>query len=294
MIKALFLLFILAFSTLPQETEYYCPMHSEERSTVLGKCPKCGMALVPTVAQTEGQYQLKLTSEPKMVASGKNVNLRFTIFHPKTAEQVKEFTLMHEQFLHLFIVSQDMNHFQHIHPILNKDGSFSIDTSFPVAGHYKLFADFYPSGGTPQVIQKSLTTSGYRGGLYRSRASLVPDQSLVKTADGIRVELKPDSTPAAGRPFELKYLLTDVKTGRPVDDLQPYLGAWGHTLILSEDLSDYVHSHPSEAIGKRELGGPEITFDALLPRPGNYRIWTQFQRGNILTTVHFTIKANKI
>ncbi len=26
---------------------YYCPMHSEVRSTDLGKCPKCGMALVP-------------------------------------------------------------------------------------------------------------------------------------------------------------------------------------------------------------------------------------------------------
>jgi hypothetical protein len=31
-----------------------------------------------------------------------------------------------------------------------------------------------------------------------------------------------------------------------VTDLQPYLGAFGHALILSEDMRDYVHSHPFE------------------------------------------------
>lgn len=38
-------------------------------------------------------------------------------------------------------------------------------------------------------------------------------------------------------------------------------------------------------------GGPDLTFDALLPKPGRYRIWTQFQRGGEVSTASFTVEA---
>lgn len=31
----------------PVERGYYCPMHSDVRQTSSGKCPKCGMSLIP-------------------------------------------------------------------------------------------------------------------------------------------------------------------------------------------------------------------------------------------------------
>ena len=40
--------------------------------------------------------------------------------------------------------------------------------------------------------------------------------------------------------------------------------------------------------------GPDVTFEALMPRPGNYRIWTQFLRGDSLTTVSFTVRAERL
>jgi hypothetical protein len=97
----------------------------------------------------------------------------------------------------------------------------------------------------------------------------------------------------------LKYHLTDAKTGEPVRNLSPYLGAMGHTLILSEDQADYVHSHPEEEIApnadkSKVRGGPDVSFNAFLPRQGSYRIWTQFQRGDHLTTVSFTIHAEPL
>ena len=103
----------------------------------------------------------------------------------------------------------------------------------------------------------------------------------------------------AGRPVTLKYNLTDAKTGEAVRDLAPYLSAWGHTLILSEDQSDYVHSHPVETVPAdveraKLRGGPAVTFEALFPRPGNYRIWTQFLRGNSIITVSFNVKAKRL
>jgi hypothetical protein len=44
----------------------------------------------------------------------------------------------------------------------------------------------------------------------------------------------------------------------------------------------------------RLRGGPTVTFEALMPRPGNYRIWTQFLRGNAIITVSFNVKAKRL
>ncbi len=35
-------------SQAPKPTIYICPMHPDERSTKPGRCPRCGMNLVPT------------------------------------------------------------------------------------------------------------------------------------------------------------------------------------------------------------------------------------------------------
>ena len=89
----------------------------------------------------------------------------------------------------------------------------------------------------------------------------------------------------------------DAKTDAPVTDLQRYLGAWGHLLILSEDMTEYVHAHPREETqpdpNAGPTGGPEVIFDALLPKPGRYRAWLQFQRNDRLSTVSFTFAASR-
>ena len=101
----------------------------------------------------------------------------------------------------------------------------------------------------------------------------------------------------AGRFTQLKYHLADARTNQPVRDLEPYLGAWGHTLILNADQSAYLHSHPTEmlptgtgaAAGPR--GGPEVEFGVMFPAAGLYRIWTQFQRHGEIHTASFTVRV---
>jgi hypothetical protein len=233
--------------------------------------------------------------------------------------------VQHDKLFHLFIISHDLSEFQHIHPMLEADGRFSVETVLPRAGSYKVYSDFYPAAGIPQVLQQNLATAGFTPDLVQSEARLTADTTLVKTGQGVKItpenaarigvamrELQ--KTPAnemnielklepakiiAGQPVTLKYHLTDAKTGAPLRDIAAYLGAWGHTLILSEDQSDYVHSHPEETVpetGDRAKlrGGPDVTFNAFMPRPGNYRIWTQFLRGDMLTTVTFTVRAERL
>lgn len=304
---------------------YTCPMHLEIRASAPGKCPKCDMPLVAANPAISEEFNLRMETAPAMPKAGEKVRLRFLINDPRTGHPVKQFQVMHDKFFHLFVISQDMKRFQHIHPRLESDGSFSIETLLPDPGNYKVYCDIYPVEGVPQVIQRNLTTAGYAPDLLSAQARLVPDTSLTKIGEAVKIapenaeKLGVDyaSLPAgdinsikvelnlepseiiAGRPVTLKYNLTDAKTGQPVHDLAPYLSAWGHTLILSEDQSDYVHSHPSETVPtdverSKLRGGPAVTFEALFPRPGNYRIWTQFLRGNAIITVSFDVKAKRL
>jgi len=283
-----------------QAEEYTCSMHPEIRTTAPGKCPKCAMALVRVTPAIAEDFNLKFECSPKAPKPNEKIRLRFTVFNPKSGTQVKDFQITHDKLFHLFIVSQDLSEFQHIHPTFEPDGSFTIETVLPFAGNYKIYSDFYPGEGAPQVSQQNITTAGYTRDLVAAKPRITPDESLTKVVDSLKIDLTLEpSKIIAGQPITLKYHLTDAKTGEPIRDLVPYLGAWGHSLILSEDQSDYVHSHPEEVVPEtvdrsKLRGGPDATFNAFLPRPANYRIWTQFQRGETLTTVSFTVRAERL
>lgn len=283
---------------------FACPMHLDVRAFKRGTCPRCGMDLVPAAPAVAADFELRMESKPAPPVPGRKVRLQFRVFNPNTGGLVSHFGLLHERLFHLFIVSQDLTEFQHIHPVFEPDGRFVIDTVLPRPGHYKVYADLYPLEGAPQVLERDLVTAGQTSDLYASRPRLEPDVALTKTVSGIKIELVLDPPePIAGRTVVLKYHLTEAASGAPIRDLTPYLAAWGHTLILSEDQRDFVHSHPVEVIpempeGEIPRGGPDVTFEALLPRSGLYRIWSQFLRAGRdesgLSTVSFTIRSRQL
>lgn len=283
---------------------FACPMHLDVRAPSRGRCPRCGMDLVPAAPVIAEDFDLRMESTPAAPVPGRKVRLQFTVRNPVTGEPVRQFGVLHDKLFHLFIVSQDLSQFQHIHPGFEPDGRFVIDTVLPRAGHYKVYADLYPLEGAPQVLERNLVTAGHVSDLYSSQPQLEPDSVLTKMVDGMKVELTLDpAEPIAGRPVNLRYHLTEAASGAPVRDLTPYLAAWGHTLILSEDQRDYVHSHPVEIVpeareGELRRGGPDVTFEALLRRPGVYRIWSQFLRAgrdeSAVATVSFTIRARAL
>ena len=296
-----------------EETAFLCPMHPDYTLDVAGKCPRCGMALVQAAAYDVRDYRLDFRTIPPVVVAGRKATLRFKVSHPSFDATIEKFELVHDKQYHLFVISQDMEYFQHIHPEQLADGTWSIDVTLPKPGYYKVLSDFLPSGGSTQFIARPLVTAGYAGDLAADSAHLVPDSVLKKTVNDMTAEVSFDPPQfTAGLYGHLTFHLTDSGTGRPITDLQPYLGAFGHTLIMSEDMADYVHSHPidisaSDESGPKQFmlpvgvdpeklrGGPEVTFEGLMPKPGRYRAWTQFRRNNNLYTfpVTFIVTAGE-
>ena len=283
------------------QAAYTCPMHPDVRTAAPGVCPRCGMALTPADPVDTREYQVELVTAPHPPVSRRPLRVRLLVRNGQTGETVREFAIVHEQPFHLFVISQDLEHYAHVHPTQQPDGSFTIDLILPQPGPYKVYAEFLPLGGTPQVIPRSLVTADFAGDLAASAASLEPDpvtvagsrRTLRKTVDGMAVELElPPEGLVAGREEKFAYRLVDATTGAPIVDLEPYLGAWGHSLIVSEDTLSLVHAHPLEFLPEDDRsarGGPTLTFKALLPKPGRYRIWTQVKRKGDVSTVTFTV-----
>jgi hypothetical protein len=277
-------------------TAYMCPMHPDVMSATPGKCPRCNMDLVPGNPLALPDFNLHVETTPRALKPGVPITWRFTVHHPVSGEKARDFIVTHEKLFHLFVISRDLEEFAHIHPERHADGSFTIEHTLPKAGHYKLFADFLPSGGGTQITGIPFATAGVDEDIVAARAKLSPDAVLSKTIDGVKVDiLNERATILGGEEVDLVFRFTDAKTDAPIADLERYLGAFGHLVILSEDMTEYVHAHPREETqpdpSAPQRGGPEVLYDALLPKPGRYRAWLQFQRQGKLSTVVFTFAA---
>jgi hypothetical protein len=268
-------------------------MHPEVAAAAPGPCPICRMALVPGAAEAR-DYPVEVEPAPRAPRAGEPLRLRFTVRHPSSGAVVRDLAVVHDKPYHLFVISQDMEDYQHIHPQPQPDGALLVELRLARPGYYRLFSDFFPVGGTPQVVPGLLVTADAATDLASSRARLVPDAVLQRTAGGTTATLKlPVGGLVAGREEKLALHVADAATGAPATDIEPYLGAFGHALVMSEDTLHYVHAHPIEQLppAGASRGGPDLTFKALLPKPGRYRIWAQVSRAGLVSTLPFTVEA---
>lgn len=284
---------------LPATTSgYICPMHPNEVKAEPGSCSICGMTLVAGDPMATADYTLRVVTEPRAPKAGQKTRFRFTVLHPLTGAPVEEFAEVHDRLFHLFIISRDMTHFFHEHPVRDQDGSFTYEHVLPEPGQYMMFSDFMPIGGGPQMIATPLVTAGFAGDITASLPTLTPDQTFVKTANGTTVELQMEPGQLiAGEEADVPIHFTDAKTGEPVRDLQRYLGAFGHAMMLNEDMTEHVHAHPEEMLEGTTVtagGGPDLVFHALFPKPGHYRVWLQFLRNDVLSTIPFTVRVLRV
>jgi Cu+-exporting ATPase len=116
--------------------------------------------------------------------------------------------------------------------------------------------------------------------------------------DGVRVTL--DGTAEVGTSSDLAFTFADAATGRPLDDLRPYLAAAGHVVVMREDAETFAHEHadvedadgdPVFALPGQRFG-PRLEVHTTFHTPGLYQLWGQFRLadGRVITAP-FTVSA---
>jgi hypothetical protein len=256
--------------------DWMCPMDADVRSDKPGVCPRCGMTLVLKIPERV-EYPLDVVCTPEPALPDEPLQLTLRVLHPDTGKIVGNFEIVHEKLMHLFVVSENLEYFAHVHPVLQSDGSFILPLKLPYGGMYRLLADYYPAGGVPQLAVSTLFVAG-RAPATKLAPSLAPCRATNLTAT---LRTDPDEL-LAGLENRLTFSLN------PADNLQTYLGTWGHMLVASADLIDLLHIHPFL------VKGAEIQFNIIFPRPGLYRVWTQFQRSGEVNTTVFTVPVKSL
>ncbi|NNH70089.1 hypothetical protein HLB23_09495 [Nocardia uniformis] len=229
------------------------------------------------LSDSESGYTLGEITAP--AAANQPGALTFRITGPNGT--VTAYDKQHEKDLHLIVARSDASQFRHVHPTMAADGTWSIDWKWNEPGTYRVFADFAPSGGSGDLtLSRTFTVAG------NTVDRPLPPASRTAEVDGYRVTLTGDLSTAGG---ELKF--TVARNGKPVTDLQPYLGAYAHLVALRADDLAYLHVHPQGEVG-RTPPGPEVAFHAEAPTGGEYRLYLDFSHNNAVHTAEFTIAAN--
>ncbi|MEU7612468.1 hypothetical protein [Micromonospora sp. NPDC049204] len=197
-------------------------------------------------------------------------------------QPVTRYDVAHDKRMHLIVVRRDLSGFRHVHPDLAPDGTWRVGTPLAGPGQWRAFADFAPTGGEPLTLGVDVTVPG------ELTERQLPAPATSTTVDGYTVTLT--GSPQPGRTAPLTFTVS--RDGRPVTDLEPYLGAYGHLVALRRGDLAYLHVHPDGTPGDgRTRPGPAVSFLAEVPSAGSYRLYLDFQHGGTVHTAEFTVVA---
>jgi hypothetical protein len=230
---------------------------------------------------TEDGYTLALDDDSVPAATATSVSFR--ILGPD-GHPVTDYDESHDKDLHLIAVRRDLSGFQHVHPTLGGDGLWRTTLAL-TPGTWRLFADFAPAAdGKNRILGADLAVAG------NYAPEPLPAPSTTTEVDGYTVTL--DGALVPGEESELT--LSVSRCGRPVRDLQPYLSAYGHLVVLRDGDLAYLHVHPAGKPGDGTTRpGPDVHFMATAPSAGTYRLFLDFRHGGVVRTAAFTVAAAK-
>jgi hypothetical protein len=127
---------------------YACPMHPEVTGKEGDKCSKCGMPLEPVEAAATGNVKMEFSSGSNPIEAGKPATFSFIPVNNNDKNAKVTLDVVHEEPIHLIVVSEDLSWFDHIHPKQQGD-AYNVTLTFPHGGEYIFFADYKPKEASP-------------------------------------------------------------------------------------------------------------------------------------------------
>jgi hypothetical protein len=175
--------------------------------------------------------------------------------------------------LHLIVARRDLAAapYLHLHPTLQRDGSWIAPLRLRDAGLYRAFADFEVDG-RKIVLGTDLAVPGWTAAprplRMTSRVQAGP-YAVTLAHDALR----------AGEESSLRFTVAGATS------FQTYVGARGHLVALHAGDLAYTHVHPTGGTGG------DIVFDADFVRTGTYRLFLQFKRDGRVYTAPFVVEV---
>ena len=187
------------------------------------------------------------------------------------------------QLMHFYLVRADLTGFQHVHPTMAADGTWTAPLTAVGPGSYRGYASFTSKDGSGKAVAVVLSQQLVVPG--DAPTTPLPAPAGTTEVDGYALTLAADQL-MAGMRHELS--VTVSKDGAPVTDLQPYLATYAHLTAFHEGDLAFAHLHPHGDVNG-DHGGPTLTFEAMLPKPGRWRLFVQFQTNGVLHTAPVTV-----
>jgi Cu+-exporting ATPase len=250
---------------------------------------------IPPVDAAEANVHVQIRV-PAGTRPGLPARIVVAVTDAGTGRPVGDLALTHSVFMHLIATRADLGTFAHVHPEpTGTAGELAVEMTFPTPGRYILNTEFRRTGQMADIHDRQLVTIP---GPAPTPRPVTPGPRTI-TVDGVRVELHGQAQ--AGPTSDLTFSLSDARTGQPLHNLQPYLAAAGHVVIMRADGQTFAHEHADvrDGSGRPVFALPGTTFGPDLPvhvhfdTAGLYRLWGQFRlsSGQVITAP-FTVQAS--
>lgn len=229
---------------------------------------------------TDQASGLRLAIDSTSLPAGQPAATRFRITRAD-GTPVTTYAPDQTKLMHFYLVRFDLTGFQHLHPTMGPDGTWTAPVEPAQPGAYRAYAQFIASDGgrkVPVVLSQQVTVPG------SAADTPLPPPSTTTQVDGYTLTLEGQPMAGMGHPLAV----TVSKDGQPVTDLQPYLDTYAHLTAFHEGDLAFAHLHPQGAVNG-DHGGPRLEFEAMLPKPGNWRLFLQFQTNGVLHTAAVTL-----
>ncbi|GIJ26304.1 hypothetical protein Vqi01_14660 [Micromonospora qiuiae] len=217
-----------------------------------------------------------LTPVSAEFTAGRAGELRFQI-RDEQRRAVTRFAVVHDKPMHLIVVRRDLTGYQHLHPTMATDGTWSVPLTLPEPGVWRAYADFTALADDGRQTATTLGVDLAAPGGYAPRA--LPAPATTTTVDGFTVGYQGRPEPGLTVPLAFRVIAADGT--EPA--LERYLGAYGHLVVLREGDLGYLHVHPEP-----ELVDGAIRFWLTTPASGRYRLYLDFASGGEVRTAEFT------
>lgn len=245
---------------------------------------------------------VSMKTEPNSPKAGEAATMIFFVEMRPDNTPYDNLIIEHEKYLHVIGLRDDLGQFFHLHPQKTGAGLWEVLYVFKEPGVYKVYVDATDASGQHSFGQKKFTVGAGEDKFGLKNSPKIEYMKNVIVGD-YQVALEHDEPLVTGRESVVRLTVHDVY-GRGIE-LQNFLGVPMHLAVISQDLRQYLHTHPADdnhedgvidesqphghsllpvksALAHVETGGPQIESEPaafLVPfeKAGIYRMFAQFR-----------------